>query len=462
MGGSNENWGRLASEDPATAELWDQGTPLPDKGANALFDALLDAKHITRSALARTGCRMAEDNCLIWAWPGGAKWRRLDTGRRWNSLSPQWHRAHIMEPFDGRPGDVLLVAEGETDAARLSVLYQFAAVAVLPLGADYLPRELPAQAAEYSAVYACYDADEAGDHGAAKLLAAVPQAVRHRPPESEEGDDWCALPLDAEAPPLPKPPDACGSIVFEDFAGLLEAGVPDPVQLIPDVLYAEGVHIFSGAPGCGKTTVCAAWAAQLMATGTHVVWLDYEGGIGPTVRRFDAIGLPPHKAATHMHYAGWPPDAEAHLAKVAERWPGALIVFDSASKALSASGRDENSNTEVTTWTVQLVRAAKSHHLPLVVIDHTAKNGAASAYARGASAKQADADVHWRVETSTAFDRSTPGVVALRRSKDREGFFPAVQWFAVGDGLGKLPVRPCECPQPAAPEEKYKPEKSAF
>ena len=458
VSGSNENWGTLMREDPATAALWDQGRSLPEPGEHAKLDELLTAKHLTRAALARTGCRITDIDVLMWAWPGGAKFRNLSTGRRWNSLDPRFQRCHIITPSepDAEQPSVLLIGEGETDSARLSLLYPRAAVAILPLGADFVPMKLPEQAATYDRVYACHDADKAGEQGAEACRAAMPQCVRLAPPEGFV--DWCELPADAEAPPLPAPPDAAGSIIFEGFADMLRDGVPEPIQLVPDVLYAEGVHWLDGEPGCGKTTLAAHWSVGLMHERHHIVWLDYEGGIGPTVRRFVAAGLDYETAAEYMHYAGWPVDAEASLEAVARRWPGALVVYDSASKALSAAGRDENSNTEVTQWTVQLVQAAKQHHLPLVIIDHVTKaTTKGSIWARGAGAKKADSDVHWRVETHTAFDRQTVGIVGLRRAKDREGFFPAAHWFNVGDGQGGLPVVPCE-----EPPEKLAPDTESF
>lgn len=437
----------MIREDPEMAGLWDRGRPLPQPGEHATFDALLEAKHITRAALARTGCRMVEDAVLMWISPGLAKYRHLETGRRWNSVDPRPTRAHILSAKtpDAEQPTTLLLAEGETDAARLHLLYPFADVALLPLGAEFIPPKLPEQAAEYARVYAAHDADAAGDAGAALVALKVPQAVRLR---AADGTDWCDLPPDAEAPPLPEPPDACGSIVFEDFATMLRDGVPDPQQLIADILYDEGVHWVDGEPGCGKTTLCAHWACTLMYQGHHVVWLDFEGGMGPTVRRFAAAGLDADTAAEFFHYSGWPPDAEASLGAVAERWPGALVVFDSASKTLSQAGIDEDNNTEVTRWTTLLVKAAKQKHLPLIVIDHITKNQGAgkSLWSRGAGAKKSDSDVHWRVVTNTPFTREQVGVVTLLRAKDREGFFPLAQWFAIGDGRGGLPVVPCEEP----------------
>lgn len=465
MGGSNLHWGALQREDPETAQIWDASAPLPEPGARPRFDAFLKARNIDRGALARTAARYSPDSgddVVMWCWPGGAKWRNLETGKRWNTMGFRPPRAHVMDPFDGRTGAVLLVAEGETDAARLHLLYPFASVAVLPLGADYLPPQLVEQCAAFDAVYACHDADAAGDAAAAALAGLVPQCVRHRPLEDPAGhvgapdNDWGAWPPHrAPAPPLPAPPDACGSIVFEAFAQALKEGVPEPVQLIPNVLYEGAVHWIDAHPGSGKTTLVMNWCHQFMLSGGHAVWLDYEGGLGPSVRRFEAVGLSYATARENIHYAGFPKDAENSMAAVAAKYPRALVVFDSASKSLSFSGRDENSNAEVVQWTVKLVQAAKKHGLTVIVIDHITKTGQDSQYARGAGTKEADTDVHWRVIKVTEFDRNNAGCVMLVRKKDREGYFPQAQWFAVGDGQGGLPVTPCDPPEEAKPTDEH-------
>jgi hypothetical protein len=147
-----------------------------------------------------------------------------------------------------------------------------------------------------------------------------------------------------------------------------------------------------------------------------------------------------------FHYAGWPKDAAKQLALVAARWPGALVVFDSASKALSSAGLNENDNAEVTAWAVDIVRAAKTNMLPVVVIDHITKTGKDSPYSRGAGSKQADTDVHWRVEVLEEFNRTTIGSIQLKRTKDREGYFPANLFFTVGDGAGRLTIIPTDGP----------------
>lgn len=451
-------------DDPETAELWDASSPLPEPGDRPRFDRFLAARNITRGALARTAARYAdgEEDVVLWCWRGGTKSRDLATGRRWNSLGFRPDHAHIMEPFDGRTGAVLLVAEGETDAARLHLMYRFASVAVLPLGAEYIPPCFADQATAFDAVYACQDADAAGDAGAALLASKLPQVVRHRPPENEPHNDWASVPPDEDPPALPQAPDACGTIIFEDFATLLEQDLPEPVQLVPNVLYDEGVHWLSGEPDSGKSTLAVAFALQAMAMAVPVVWLDFEGGATPSARRFKAAGMTAAIARAHFHYAGWPQDPEASLGAVAARWPGAVVVFDSASKAQSAHGIEENDNSAVTKWTVSLVRAAKQHGLALVVIDHISKGARESNYARGAGSKQADTDVHWRAIKITDFDRNNAGCVQLVRKKDREGYLPAALWFAVGDGKGGLPVTPCDPPLPPDEDPDNPPRRSAF
>ncbi len=189
-----------------------------------------------------------------------------------------------------------------------------------------------------------------------------------------------------------------------------------------------------------------------MDRGQHVVWLDYEGGAVPTARRLLAVGAKLPAVREFFHYAGWPTDAEKHMNLLADRWPGALVVIDSASKALHTAGKDENSPGEVTAWTTPVVRVAKLRSLPVVVIDHVTKNAKDGRYARGAGAKLADTDVHWLVDAIEFFDRQTVGTLHLRNKKDREGYLPHNLWFTVGDGNGRLPIVPTSGP-PQDPNE---------
>lgn len=424
------------------AEVWDRFAKLPEPGVNDTLDAFCASKHIDIPALLRTRARLAQPNVLAFAYKGGIKYRNMESGERWTYVGSAFAALTIIR-HSASPSDTVILVEGETDGARLSMVYP-CDVAMLPAGAKRFTRDFADQLKGYEKILIGLDNDEAGEEGAAKIQEYLPQAFRFLPPDG--CNDWCSV---AEGfPPLPEKPavDACGTIVFEDIIGLIDGGIPDPEILVDDVLYTEGVHWLDAHPGAGKSTFALEWACIVMREGGHVVWLDYEAGLTQTARRLLAVGANHDDIRERFHYAGWPPDAAAQLALVAQRWPGALVIFDSASKALSSAGINENANEEVVKWTTSLVRAAKINRLPLVVIDHISKDGQATLYSRGAGTKRADTDVHWRIDVIEEFDRETVGTVCLRRLKDREGFFPAKLWFTVGDGRGNLTIIPTDGP----------------
>lgn len=240
--------------------------------------------------------------------------------------------------------------------------------------------------------------------------------------------------------------DARPSLRFEtDLAEIAAGGIPDPPRLSTR-LYENRVHWYAGHPGHGKTTIAAADAVAHMSTGGHVVWLDFEAGKRQTVARLLAAGATVEQLRDQFHLAVSPAmsaDAAgfALLASPIEKWPGALVVFDSASKALGVAGLDENNPTDVTRWTANIVIPTREAGATVIVIDHVTKGATKQTpYARGAGSKLADTDVAWYVEATARFDRETAGRVELTRNKDREGLLPERLAYAVGDGAGGLPV----------------------
>lgn len=256
--------------------------------------------------------------------------------------------------------------------------------------------------------------------------------------------------LQAQAAAQPPPPDvppggeAVGSIVFEPLD--LAVHEPPPDMLIDDLVYVEGVHLLSGHPGCGKTTIAQHMAHMTMADDRHVVWLDYEAGKRQTKRRMQALGIDATMATKYFHYAPFPTQSEQHLLALATRWPSALVVLDSFSKALADAGISEDDNSEVTQFTVQVVKACKRAALPVVIIDHITKQGDESLYSRGAGAKLADVDVHWRVLKREDFNRSQSGLIQLKQKKDREACLPFESWWKIGDGAGALTITSVDGP----------------
>jgi hypothetical protein len=196
-------------------------------------------------------------------------------------------------------------------------------------------------------------------------------------------------------------------------------------------------------------------AVEHMNAGGHVIWADWEAGEVPTIERLIAAGAKVEHVddgnPDHLfHLSISPPlgadaDSFTHIAAELAKFPGALVVFDSASKALGAAGLDENSPTEATKWTTNIVIPTREAGATVIVIDHVTKGATKQTpYARGAGSKLADTDVAWYIEAVHNFNRETVGKVELTRRKDREGRLPERLAFEVGDAAGGLPVRQVE------------------
>jgi hypothetical protein len=240
--------------------------------------------------------------------------------------------------------------------------------------------------------------------------------------------------------------EALHGLHFEDLAELLEKGLPEPTQLVEGLVIDQAVNWFCGHPEQGKTIIALWVAIEHMRNGGHVVWLDWENGVLKVLRRLLAMGAGADLIVGHFHYTGYPVipadvDGLARIADALGRWPGALVVFDSASKALSVAGLSENNPEEATRWTVQIVMPVRERGSTVVVLDHVTKDANRhTPYPRGAGSKLADTDVAWYVEATKPFNREQAGELRLTQQKDRDGVLPQEVFMRVGDGEGGLPV----------------------
>lgn len=346
----------------------------------------------------------------------------------------------------------VIVAESETDAARLTILYPQCDVAVLPAGARFVTQRMADQLASYAQVLLALDNDTAGEAGAAKLQVALPHAQRFAPPEGCK--DWGEYTGDPIELPAPEDnPLRVGPFTFTDLGPAFRGELPPPVVIVDDLLYDQGLHLLSGHPGSGKSVMAMCMAELVMSEGRHVAWLDWEMGERATGQRLREMGVAWPRIEERLHYAWCPKDPENHLTALADAYGQPLVVIDSLSKALRQSGIDENSPSEVTTWTMKVIQVSKAYRMPLVIIDHVSKNTKDKRYSRGAGSKLADVDVHWHMDVLQEFDRSTIGTVGLFRAKDREGYLPSANFFTIGDGRGGLVVTPTEDPKLGTDDE---------
>lgn len=221
MAESNAEWGELASYDNELAEVWDGFERLPEAGSNPLLDKFCETKQIDIPALVRVGAKLSNYDVIAFAFPGGIKYRDMVTGSRWSYTGSVWQHLKIIKVGAER-SDKVVVCEGETDAARLTMLYDID-VAVLPAGAKNFPPQYADDIESYSQVLVGLDNDQAGEDGSALILERVPTAQRFAPPETF--NDWCEVDDAPPLPAIPEPPAPMPDIVFG--AGLQNLEVPD-------------------------------------------------------------------------------------------------------------------------------------------------------------------------------------------------------------------------------------------
>ena len=190
---SNGEWGRL--QDNEAEERYDRFITLPElprRGEHAVLDRLLASKALTAPELAAIGARLgtwAGEDAIVYFFPDGLKYRVIASGQRASEVGVKWVRAKIV-PSTTRENRGVIVAEGETDGAQLHATFPDYDIALLPAGAGNISQTIVAQLKKYDTILVATDNDRAGDEGAAKLMASLPQAKRMVPGEHK---DWCEL-----------------------------------------------------------------------------------------------------------------------------------------------------------------------------------------------------------------------------------------------------------------------------
>jgi hypothetical protein len=224
----------------------------------------------------------------------------------------------------------------------------------------------------------------------------------------------------------------------EDLTALWDAASerPQPTMGIRDdgqaLVYPGKIHWLAGEPGGGKTWVALWWALEQVRAGNSVLYIDMESDPVTITSRLRTLGITQEQLPLVRYLrVRWEP---ASLASAVEQLASrivahnpSLVVMDGMASALAQLGRDENSNSDVSAFTNAVLRPVADHGPAVVVVDHMAKpqhgdKGNQSRYARGASAKLADATgAAYLLETITAFSRTKDGLARLRVGKDRNG-----------------------------------------
>jgi len=236
-----------------------------------------------------------------------------------------------------------------------------------------------------------------------------------------------------------------------DVANLADALAGDGDDLTPTllersdgvrILYPGKVHSIVGEPESGKGWLILLAAVQIILSGGHVLYIDWEADETTQVTRLLELGVEPYAILDQFHYIrpAEPHDSAAalRLAACLDAWPIQLVVLDGVAEALALNGWDENSAADVTTFYVQVARPLCRDSAAVVTIDHVVKDkDSQGRYARGSTAKLAAIDgAVFKLEVFKPFGRGLAGAARITVNKDRHGHVRA--HAAGGRNLGEF------------------------
>lgn len=307
---------------------WERLTPL--LGVNGTVrervQAFAAAKNVSLEALVALGTRVRVDKAgaveLAWGYPhNGAvtaiKFRPLADKQRY-ALEP----SVFLQPLVIGRRDSLdwLLAEGETDAARLFDLAgDRCAILVLPAGALTFKPQWAGVIPRGATVGLAHDADEPGDKGAEKAARIIGgRTVRLRPPV--EDGDWCDWPgTRDEFVELVRTAGAGNDVPFAlPLEQFIEERIDTPVALVGDeqvaVLPGSGLVILFARGGKGKTTLTVdagfhfasgiAWLGFPVERPLRILLVENEGPREPFRQKLDLkFKVWPHPITGAIHVA---------------------------------------------------------------------------------------------------------------------------------------------------------------
>lgn len=216
-------------------------------------------------------------------------------------------------------------------------------------------------------------------------------------------------------------------------------GPPEPTMLARDdghhLLYAGRVHAFNAESESGKSWLACMAAAERIAEGEHVLYLDFEDHASGIVGRLRALGVDAESIVAHLHYVR-PDDpidavATAALERILVDHRPTLAVVDGVTEVMVQNGWSINDNDDAARFLLALPRRIARHGCAVVLIDHVPKDKESRGrYGIGAQHKLAGVDgAVYRLEVTKPFGIGRTGTSTITVAKDRPGH---VRGYALG------------------------------
>lgn len=225
-----------------------------------------------------------------------------------------------------------------------------------------------------------------------------------------------------------------------DLAAVIDGdGPPEPTMLARDdghqLLYAGRVHAFNAESESGKSWLACTAAAERIAEGEHVLYLDFEDHATGIVGRLRALGVDPAAIIDRLHYIR-PDDpidavATAALERTLIDHRPTLAIIDGVTEVMVQNGWSINDNDDTARFLLALPRRISRHGVAVVMIDHVPKDKESRGrYGIGAQHKLAGVDgAVYRLEVTKPFGVGRTGTSVITVAKDRPGH---VRGFATG------------------------------
>ncbi|MFB8386800.1 AAA family ATPase [Microbacterium sp. NPDC055910] len=242
-------------------------------------------------------------------------------------------------------------------------------------------------------------------------------------PTVEAGEDWGEIPL-------------------EDLvAGLLDGTVETAAPSIltredgQALLYPGKVNGIHGDSGAGKSWTALLAAAQLLADGRHVAYVDLEDSAADIVGRLLALGVEPRHIVERFHYHH--PESRFHVGadrflSSLQKMDAALVVIDSTGESLSLEGANPNADEEIAAWFREAPKRIAATGPAVLILDHMPKSSADDLWPIGSQRKRAAIDgAQYLQEIVSAFSREKAGAAKLVTAKDRHGTYARGQKVAL-------------------------------
>jgi hypothetical protein len=191
------------------------------------------------------------------------------------------------------------------------------------------------------------------------------------------------------------------------------------------LLYPAAVNTIYGDPETGKSWIALAFAAEQLAAGVPVAYIDADhNGASAIGSRLVALGAGTAVLADPDAFRHYAPEDGRMLDAIRDEllgWRPGFVVVDSVGEVIPLFGGDSNSNDDVTRANRRLNIPLKDAGWCVLQLDHLSKNGDAAWPTGGMAKKRATDGTMLHVKVRTPFAPGAVGEAYLNITKDRHG-----------------------------------------